>query len=404
MGRKSQEVKLSIILPTHNRADVLAFAIESVLYQSFLEYELLIVGDGCTDQTAQVVKSFKDSRIRWLDLPKAPNYGYANRNIAFKQAQGEYIGFMAHDDIILPDHFELLINHLEHHSDLELVYSRPGWVTRDGLLFGIEFNLLNLSTRIPFMQRRHNALPASCVVHRKSCFEKYGYWNSDLASCGDWDMWIRIISGGNERNFDFLPEVTCLHFVAIWKQNMNSGLREAVHWRALYESGIDMPTILRRHIPEGKSEQEVFWNEIQADPIAWSYRLRQAIIRITDLRVETLVRQNVDLQTTLQEVKEANDRKIKQIELRQVEHLLNFTNHFEKLEQSSQEIHEEILILKQDLNDRDIKQKDIDHLNNQIRLLQKNREELYNSYSWKIGRSVTKLVDFFFGWIPGIKW
>ncbi|MBK8505686.1 MAG: glycosyltransferase family 2 protein [Saprospiraceae bacterium] len=180
----TRNVKLSIILPTHNRADVIAFAIRSVLYQSFQDYELLIVGDGCTDQTVQVVKEFDDPRIQWLDLPKAPYFGYANRNIAFKEAKGDYIGFMAHDDIILPDHFELLVSHLEDNPQLELAYSRPGWVTRDGYIFGIEFNLLNQSTRIAFLQRRHNALPASCVVHRKSCFEKYGYWNADLPVVG----------------------------------------------------------------------------------------------------------------------------------------------------------------------------------------------------------------------------
>src|SRR5688572_25350774 len=133
VGDSEHEPKFSVLLPTHNRPDVLPFAIRSVLDQTVHDFELLVVGDGCTDHTSDIVRDFADPRIRWFDLPKAPNFGYANRNIALRSARGAYIAFMAHDDLWLPDHLELLRPFIER-DGVELAYSRPLWVIPLGLI------------------------------------------------------------------------------------------------------------------------------------------------------------------------------------------------------------------------------------------------------------------------------
>src|SRR5688572_16789784 len=136
---------VSVLLPTHNRADVLYFAICSVLAQTVQDFELLIVGDGCTDDTEEIIRSFEDPRIRWFDLPKGPTFGYANRNTVLKEARGEIVAYMSHDDLWLSDHLEQLIPFFDDEK-VEIAFSRPLWVIPFGMIVPGMYNLNHLQT------------------------------------------------------------------------------------------------------------------------------------------------------------------------------------------------------------------------------------------------------------------
>ena len=272
--------RISVLMPTHNRADVVGLAIASVLAQTETDFELLVVGDGCTDGTADVVQGFDDPRIRWFDLPKAPYFGYANRNVALKEAKGELIGFAAHDDLLFPDHLELLAQAISD-TDADWIYSRPLWVSTDGVIVPFCTNLENEDELEVFLDRR-NSIPANCVLHRASCFEKVGYWPEDVERAADWVLWCRIIEAGNRERFSYLRVPTSLHFSAVWKKSRFSSMPEVKTMLEFAEETDWWPPVLRHDVPEGSSEQEAVWRSISEGGAQWSEAVRAACATVVE--------------------------------------------------------------------------------------------------------------------------
>lgn len=272
--------RFSVLLPTHQRADVIGHAIASVLAQSTPDFELLVVGDGCTDGTAEVVASFADPRIRWFDLPKAPAFGYANRNIALREARGDLVAFMAHDDLYLPDHLEQMARPFDD-PRVDWAYSRPVWVSPDGVVIPFAVDLRKPDQMHAFMTRG-NTIPASCVVHRRSCGTRVGEWPEDVPSAGDWEYWKRIIRATGSHGIAYVEAATALHFRAAWRTDGVWGPPPLDSWLAV-AAGPSWPASLRVPVPPGGSEQSVFLERSQADPAGWPARLRQGVAEAIDL-------------------------------------------------------------------------------------------------------------------------
>src|SRR5690606_34069774 len=93
---------VTVVIATYNRAETLKYAIESVLWQSFRDFELWVIGDCCTDHTDKVVNSFMhDPRVNWYNLPKNSGYQSKPNNEGIRRARGKYIAYLNHDDIWL---------------------------------------------------------------------------------------------------------------------------------------------------------------------------------------------------------------------------------------------------------------------------------------------------------------
>jgi glycosyltransferase involved in cell wall biosynthesis len=102
-------MKVSVIMAAYNRSNVLRYAVESLRRSTMTDWELLVIGDACTDDTEDVVTSFGDPRIHFYNMQKNCGEQSGPNNEGLRRAQGEYVAFLSQDDLWFPDHLERLL-------------------------------------------------------------------------------------------------------------------------------------------------------------------------------------------------------------------------------------------------------------------------------------------------------
>lgn len=189
MAEKSPVI--SVILPTYNCANFLPHSIQSILSQTYNSYEIIVVDDGSTDNTKEVLNPFMQ-RINYIKLEQ--NKGLpAARNIGIKSAQGKYIAFIDADDIWLPEKLQTDIEYLETYPEISMVYSKHINIGENGRPIDGDTRKRLPSGNI-FIQlfSEQNFIITSSVVVKKDVFETTGLLDEQLFNCQDWDMWLRI--------------------------------------------------------------------------------------------------------------------------------------------------------------------------------------------------------------------
>ena len=187
---------VSIVTSTFNRALVVRGAIESVLGQSFKDWEMCVVGDCTPDDTAGTVASFKDERLRFFNLPvKSPpgSHGAIAKNYALqKMARGMFIAYLDDDDVYLPEHLSVMVGFLQAHPQCQFAYCRCAYRDKKTgkKIIGNPFQRwLHGYSREKL--KRYNFIDTDCVVHRKSVLDEVGYWNPEFYF-DDYELWLRI--------------------------------------------------------------------------------------------------------------------------------------------------------------------------------------------------------------------
>ncbi len=182
---------VSVIIPTYKRAHLVSQAIESVLTQTYTDYEIIVVNDGSPDNTKQVLASFGDQ----ITAIHQENLGVAAaRNAGIMAASGRYIAFVDDDDVWLPNKLEKQIACLESNPKIGLVYSDMFCFNDQGFLpdtWAKAYSILPFEPDWSLFVR--NCIPTpSVVVVRRECLEAVGGFDETLMCSEDYDLWLRI--------------------------------------------------------------------------------------------------------------------------------------------------------------------------------------------------------------------
>jgi len=177
---------VSVVLPVYNQAGYLPAALDSVFAQTYLHYELIVVDDGSTDATPQVLADYQQRHaftvIRQANqrLPRALNTGFA-------AARGEYLTWTSSDNVMLPDMLAVLAHALDEDPAVGLVYS-DRYLMDDA---GNDLGRFDLPDYDPYLLL-HTNLVHCCFLYRRACLEQVGGYDPAFIYGEDWEYWIRI--------------------------------------------------------------------------------------------------------------------------------------------------------------------------------------------------------------------
>lgn len=182
--------KVSVLMPVYNGEKYLKEAIDSILNQTFTDFEFLIIDDGSRDNSVEIINSYQDPRIK-LVQNKTNLKLITTLNKGLALAKGEYIARMDCDDFSLPQRFEKQISYLDIHNDIgvlgtgfELMDARGNSFT--SIQFPTQSNVLKWSLFF------YCPIAHPTVVMRRSIVNQVGGYNSEAVYCEDYDLWIRV--------------------------------------------------------------------------------------------------------------------------------------------------------------------------------------------------------------------
>ncbi len=182
--------KVSVIIPAYNAMTYFPKTIESVLQQTFTDFEVIIVNDGSSDGIEEWVNTITDNRVK---LISQKNQGAATaRNTGIAHAKGEYIAFLDSDDLWEPSKLEKQVYCLENNPDIGLVYAWISSIDANGNSRGkIYANHIEGNVWEKLIEE-NIVRSCSAAMLRRECFEKLGVFDTNLKFAEDWEMWIRI--------------------------------------------------------------------------------------------------------------------------------------------------------------------------------------------------------------------
>ena len=187
---------ISVVLPVYNGEKFLHKAVQSVLGQSFTDFELIIINDGSTDRTNEVIQSFKDPRIVYIK--NEVNKGLVfSLNKGVDLAKGKYIARMDADDISLPERFQKQVHYLQQHDAVMVLATFIELIDDNDKPKGNwpDDRLADSYKKIRSLLPWSNCIAHPTVMLRKELFREFRY-NEAQIYLEDWDLWLRMAASG----------------------------------------------------------------------------------------------------------------------------------------------------------------------------------------------------------------
>lgn len=179
---------ISVVIPTHNRASMVFEAVESVFTQTFKDFELIVVDDGSTDDTASTLAKFGSS----LRFFRQEHRGVsAARNRGIVEARGELIAFLDSDDLWLPEKLSVQASYLRTFLQAALCHTEEIWLRR-GRRVNPRRRHAKASGKAFTRLLRESLISPSAVVIRRSILEEAGGFDESLPACEDYALWLKI--------------------------------------------------------------------------------------------------------------------------------------------------------------------------------------------------------------------
>lgn len=194
---------VSVIIPTYNRGDLILDSLQSIFLQNYSDYEIIVVDDGSTDNTEDVLSYLiKDNKIRYV---KQDNHGESSaRNHGILLSQGKYIAFLDSDDLFEPTKLKMQVQYLEDHPEIGLVHSGYTKFDNYGHDLGYRDTSWFCGMIYPKLLLHWTVLMAvDTVMVPKKVFEAVGLFDETLRMGPDLDMWRRI---SRKYSFGFISE------------------------------------------------------------------------------------------------------------------------------------------------------------------------------------------------------
>lgn len=230
--------KVSVIIPTYNRASSIGNSIQSVLNQTWQNYEIIVVDDGSTDNTRQVVDSFTDKRVRYICMEQNGGASRA-RNMGISLAESEFVAFLDSDDEWMPEKLEKQMQVMLQASEkVGLVYCRMRGTKKDGTTLicpELWRPVEKLQGHILFSLLVENVIGTPAMLIRKICIEQAGLFDESLKCIEDWELVLRIAEkweigfvddilvevhfseSGISKNFKGYVETRCYMIAKYWE-------------------------------------------------------------------------------------------------------------------------------------------------------------------------------------------